>query len=200
MFQAMLERYTARAVRVAIVLACAALVAGIVYAYWPASPLCQGLASLKDLQTGRDVEVCDYFSGRKAVLVVNTASSCDFTPQFRGLQALYERYEAAGLEIVGVPSDDFGGQEFPDSERTAQVCYRDYNVTFPMVRQVDIVGADAHPLFLKLASAAAKQPHWNFHKYLVTPKSVYSFDSEITPDDTRLRSTIEAALRSGESF
>ncbi|MDD3764080.1 MAG: hypothetical protein PHP86_12400 [Nevskiales bacterium] len=157
--------------------------------------VCAGLPAPPPL-TGRSdqTEACGYFEGHRAVLVVNTASMCGYTPQFEGLEALYRRYAADGLQVLGFPSDDFGGQEYDDAERTAKVCYRNYGVTFPMFAKVDVVGDTAHPLFQRLQAATGQAPRWNFHKYLVTADAVMAFDTRVKPDDPELVGAIERAL------
>lgn len=101
------------------------------------------------------------------LLIVNTASKCGFTPQYKGLEALYETYGPRGLVIVGVPSNDFGEQEPGTGEEIAQFCEINYGVTFPMAAKVPVVGEAAHPLFRWLAKFRPfARPRWNFHKYL----------------------------------
>lgn len=162
-----------------------------------AQNLCQDLPAPR-LLPGSTVEepasqqLCDYFGG-PAVLVVNTASQCGYTPQFKGLEALYQRYREQGLMVLGFPSDNFGGQEYADAEKTAALCYRNYGVSFPVFEKSDVKGANASPLFRRLAQASAP-PRWNFHKYLVTAEGVEDFASSVTPLDERLVQRIEATL------
>lgn len=139
--------------------------------------------------------LCDYFADARAVMVVNTASMCGYTRQFSGLQELHETYAAQGLRLLGFPSDDFGGQEHGSASKTAEVCYRNFGVTFPMFTQVDVRGESAHPLFRKLAAASDSEPRWNFHKYLVTSAGVQGFASSVDPGDVTLRRAIEAGLQ-----
>src|SRR5262249_23500326 len=111
------------------------------------------------------------FAG-KPVLVVNTASQCGLTPQYKGLQALWEKYKARGLVVLGVPSNDFGAQE-PGSEAEIQsFCSTKFNVGFPMTSKNAVTGAKAHPFYKwtleELGDAGA--PKWNFHKYLIDGK------------------------------
>ena len=107
------------------------------------------------------------FAG-KPVLVVNTASLCGYTPQFGGLQVLWERYRKRGLTVVGVPSNDFGGQEPGTAKDIAHVAHASYGVTFPLAAKVAVRGPNAHR-FYKWAAAErpAETPQWNFHKYLI---------------------------------
>ncbi|MFN7056630.1 glutathione peroxidase [Hyphomonas sp.] len=135
----------------------------------------------------------------KAILVVNTASRCGFTGQYAGLQALYEARKDDGLVIVGVPSNDFGGQEPGTEEEVKSFCEINYGVTFPLTRKYEVTGEGQHPFYRAAIDALGPdaQPKWNFHKVLVsgdgTPLKAYS--SRVTPDDAGLAADIEAALR-----
>lgn len=137
----------------------------------------------------------------KTVLVVNTASRCSFTQQYAPLQALYEEHRDKGLVVIGVPSNDFGGQEpgtEADIEHFTQSAYR---VDFPLTNKTTVVGDKATP-FYKWASAQAGplgKPRWNFHKYLIGPdgRLVDWFTPMTTPDSARLRRAIERSLASG---
>ncbi len=162
-----------------------------------AQDLCQGLPA-PDLLPGSPVQapasnqLCGYFTG-PAVLVVNTASQCGYTPQYKDLEALYQRYKGQGLMVLGFPSDNFGGQEYAQPEKTAELCYRNYGVTFPVFAKSDVKGSQASPLFTRLAQSSAP-PRWNFHKYLVTAEGVEDFPSSVKPLDERLVRRIEAAV------
>lgn len=116
---------------------------------------------------GKPLPLAD-FEG-KAVLVVNTASECGFTPQYAGLQNLWERYRDRGLVVLGVPSNDFGAQEPGDEDTIAAFCTDRYAVDFPMTAKVKTLGADAHPFYRWVADTVGEDaaPRWNFHKYLV---------------------------------
>jgi glutathione peroxidase len=108
----------------------------------------------------------------KVLLIVNTASNCGFTPQYDGLEAVYEKYRDQGFEVLGFPCNQFGGQEPGESADIAQFCTKNYGVTFPMFEKVDVNGDDAHPLFKYLKNAApgllgTKDIKWNFTKFLV---------------------------------
>lgn len=134
------------------------------------------------------------------MLVVNTASKCGFTGQYEGLQTLYETYKDQGLVIVGVPANDFGGQE-PGSEKDiAGFCQLNYGVTFPMTSKTVVSGDNAHPFYkwIKKELGFASAPKWNFHKYLIgrdgTPIDFYM--STTAPDSSKLRKAIEQALSS----
>ena len=148
---------------------------------------------LPKLRSKDTVDLCSQFQG-KALVVVNTASHCGFTPQFKGLEALYQRYKEEGLEVLGVPSDDFF-QESDDEAETDEVCYVNYGVTFTMTKAQPVRGEDAIPLFAELASQSSA-PKWNFYKYVVgrDGKVIASFSSLTKPDDEDLLAAIEKAL------
>ena len=108
----------------------------------------------------------------KVLLIVNTASECGFTPQFDGLEALWESYRDKGLVIVGFPSNEFGGQDPGSNEEIAQFCQANYGVSFPMMQKIAVNGPEAHPLYRWLTSEApgllgSKAIKWNFTKFLV---------------------------------
>jgi glutathione peroxidase len=107
----------------------------------------------------------------KPLVIVNTASKCGFTPQFGGLQSLYEKYKEEGLIILGFPCDQFNNQEFDDIEKTTEFCQVNYGVTFPMFAKIDVNGDDADPLFNYLTTEKkgilSKKIKWNFTKFLV---------------------------------
>lgn len=131
----------------------------------------------------------------KAVLFVNVASKCGFTKQYAGLEKLYTETKDRGLVIVGVPSNDFGGQEPGTAEEIATFCSTKYQVDFPLTEKVVVKGADKHPLYAFL-TAGRGEPKWNFHKYLVDKngKVVGEFPSKIAPDSPELLAAINAAL------
>lgn len=155
-------------------------------------PLLEG--SLPALRGKQPIDLCR-FAG-KPLVVVNTASHCGFTPQFKGLEALYQRYRAQGLEVLGVPSDDFK-QEADQAAETATVCYVNYGVTFAMSAPQVVTGEQAIPLFRKLA-AQSGAPRWNFYKYVIDRqgKVVAHFSSMTRPDDAKLIAAVEQALAS----
>ncbi|MEK4343959.1 glutathione peroxidase [Paenibacillus sp. FSL P4-0184] len=108
----------------------------------------------------------------KVLLVVNTASKCGFTPQYKGLQEVYEKFKDRGFEVLGFPSNQFAGQEPGESDEIAEYCEINYGVTFPMFEKIDVKGDDAHPLFKYLSKEApgvlgSKSVKWNFTKFLV---------------------------------
>ena len=134
----------------------------------------------------------------KAVLVVNTASQCGFTPQYEGLEALWKEYKDRGLVVLGVPSNDFGGQEPGSSAEIKKFCEVNYSIDFPMTEKVAVKGAEAHPFYKWAADelGALAAPKWNFHKYLVAPdgRLVDWFSTPTGPDSDRLKKAVEAAL------
>jgi glutathione peroxidase len=134
----------------------------------------------------------------KALLVVNTASFCGFTPQYEGLQALWERYGERGLVVIGVPSNDFGEQEPKAEAEILGFCKGAYNVTFPLTTKVAVKGSQAHPFYVwaREALGASNAPSWNFHKYLVgrDGKLIAGYGSRVEPQSAELTRAIEAAL------
>lgn len=137
------------------------------------------------------------FAG-KAVLVVNTASECGFTPQYADLQQTYETYKDEGLVVVGVPSNDFGGQE-PGSEKEIEAfCRLNYGVTFPMTAKYSVRGDAAHPFYVwaRRELGRSAEPRWNFHKILIGRDGLPAgaFPSRIRPSSPTLVSAIEEAL------
>ena len=137
----------------------------------------------------------------RAVLVVNVASKCGFTPQYTGLEALAERYADRGLTVLGVPCNQFGAQEPGTNEQISQFCSLTYGVTFPMTDKVEVNGTGRHPLFAELVTYPDQEGRvgdvtWNFEKWLVSPAGdvVGRFRPETEPDDAALVSAIEATL------
>ncbi len=139
------------------------------------------------------VNLCDEYFG-KPILVVNTASNCGYTGQFEGLEAMHQAYSAEGLQVIGFPSDSFF-QEYDDEDKTADVCYLNYGVTFDMFAEIPVRGGSAHPLFAGLA-AETKAPSWNFFKYLIDAegKVVQAFSSGVKPSDEELVAVIKSLL------
>ncbi|WP_454782104.1 glutathione peroxidase [Legionella sp. WA2022007384] len=146
---------------------------------------------------GHDSLPLSSFKG-KVLIVVNTASKCGFTPQYARLEKLYETYKDRGLVILGVPSNDFGGQEPGTEEEIASFCQVNYGVTFPMAAKEVVSGKDAHPFYLwarqKLGFGTA--PKWNFHKYLINRNGelIDYFYSTTSPEAGRLVKVVEQAL------
>ena len=134
------------------------------------------------------------------LLVVNTASECGYTPQYAGLEALYRKYRARGLVVLGFPSNDFGAQEPASNQQIASFCVNQYAIDFPMFAKSSVRGPAANPLYADLARATGTAPAWNFHKYLVdrAGKRVQSFDTRMEPNDPRLAAAIERLLASAK--
>jgi glutathione peroxidase len=132
----------------------------------------------------------------KAVLLVNTASFCGYTPQYDGLQKLYENYEKQGFTVIGVPSGDFGGQEHEKNSQIKEFCQSKFNIRFPMAEKSVVKGDKAIPLFKWATAATGSSPKWNFHKYLIgrDGKLIAAYDSGTTPNSTELKAAIEKAL------
>lgn len=145
------------------------------------------------LQDEKPQDLCQYAG--KVLLVVNTASFCGFTPQYKGLEDLYARYRDRGLVVLGFPSNDFA-QEKGSNQEIADFCENTYGVKFPMFGKSSVRGAQANPLFRQLASATGRPPLWNFHKYLVARDGtvVAQYSSLTTPDDRAIVGEIEKQL------
>jgi glutathione peroxidase len=134
--------------------------------------------------------------GGKVVLVVNTASKCGNTPQYEGLEKLYDEYGDQGLVVLGFPSNDFFGQEPGTEEEIQEFCRLTYGVRFPMFEKVTVKEGAAHPFFDQLAAAAGTYPTWNFHKYLIgrDGRLIAEFSPRTKPYDDALVASIEGAL------
>lgn len=138
----------------------------------------------------------------KPILVVNTASLCGYTPQYDGLQQLWTRFRDQGLLVVGMPSNDFGGQEPGGVAEIDRTAHQKYGVTFPLSEKVTVKGSGAHPFYRWAASERPLDvPRWNFHKYLVGRDGhiAAAFSSEIEPLDARLVAAIAKELRPAAS-
>lgn len=137
--------------------------------------------SIPRLQDEKPQNLCQYAG--KVVVVVNTASYCGFTPQYKGLEALSARYQSRGLVVLGFPSNDFGGQEPGSNQEVAAFCESTYGVRFPMFVKSSVKGSNANPLFAELAKRAGKAPAWNFHKYVIARdgETVASYNSLVDP-------------------
>ena len=150
--------------------------------------------------TGQPVPLSQYKG--KVVLVVNVASKCGFTPQYKGLEAVYKKYESKGLVILGFPANNFGSQEPGTNSEIQSFCSRNYSVTFPMFSKISVLGSDQAPLYQYLTSkktdpAFAGDIGWNFTKFLIdrNGKIVSRFDSAIEPESSEVTKAIETALQ-----
>jgi glutathione peroxidase len=142
------------------------------------------------------VNLSDAYSD-KVILVVNTASKCGNTPQYDGLEKLYQEYEEQGLVVLGFPSNDFMGQEPGTEEEIQDFCRLTYKVKFPMFEKVVVKQGEAHPFYDELATAAGTYPTWNFHKYLIgrDGRLITEFSPRTKPYDDKIISEIESALK-----
>ena len=145
---------------------------------------------------GRDVDLGAYKG--KVVLVVNVASRCGATPQYAGLQGLYDKYKDRGFVVLGFPANDFGAQEPGSDEQIREFCTSKYDVTFPMFSKITVKGADKPRLYQVLTETAdpSGEIGWNFEKFLIARngKVVGRFKTRVAPDDQSMVSAIEAAL------
>jgi glutathione peroxidase len=145
---------------------------------------------------GEEVDLSEYRG--KVVLVVNTASKCGFTPQYEGLEALWDRYGERGLVVLGFPCDQFGHQEPGDEDEIQEFCQLNYGVSFPMFAKIDVNGSDAHPLYAWLRTQKGgllgDRIKWNFTKFLIDPEGnvVGRYASTTKPE--KIASDIEALL------
>lgn len=133
----------------------------------------------------------------KAVLFVNVASQCGYTPQYKGLEALYRKYKDKGFAVVGVPANNFGSQEPGTNEEIQNFCKRTYDVTFPMMAKVSVKGSDIAPLYGYLTEQTGGPIKWNFTKILVGKdgKVIGRFEPNVDPESQELTAAIERALR-----
>jgi glutathione peroxidase len=146
---------------------------------------------------GSEEPLSDYRG--EVLLIVNTASECGYTPQYAGLQTLYERYREKKFKVLGFPSNDFGEQEPGDDRQIGAFCKSNYGVKFPMFSKVRVLGADAHPVYAYLTSLPEPiggPVEWNFQKYLVDRNGIVvaRFASDTEPDDPALVAALERLL------
>src|SRR6202165_2368416 len=150
--------------------------------------------SFAKLETG-DIRLAEYTG--HPFLVVNTASQCGYTPQYAGLQELWTEFHDRGLTMIGVPSNDFGGQEPGGSRDIAETALHQYGVTFPIAAKAVVKGPNAHPFYKWAAGARPKDvPRWNFHKYLIGRDGYIAdvFPETVEPSDTRIKTAIARSL------
>jgi glutathione peroxidase len=138
----------------------------------------------------------------KVLLLVNVASKCGYTPQYKGLEALYEKYKDQGLVVLGFPANNFMSQEPGTNEEIKSFCTRTYHVSFPMYSKISVKGDDKAPLYQYLTDKSANpatggEIGWNFTKFLVDKngKVIARFDSKVTPESSELTSAVEQALK-----
>jgi glutathione peroxidase len=147
---------------------------------------------------GKTVNLSDYRG--KTLLIVNTASECGYTPQYAGLQSLYDKYKDRGLVIVGFPSNDFGGQEPGGAEEIATFCKKNYGVTFPMMSKVHAKGPEISPVYKTLTQDTPEgirgEVKWNFTKFLIDPqgKVVARFEPKVEPQSPEIADAVEKNL------
>jgi glutathione peroxidase len=163
--------------------------------------LAGGPMNLHDFQVtsidGKEVSLSAYKG--KAVLIVNTASECGYTPQYKGLEELYQAYRKRGFEILAFPSNDFGAQEPGTNAQIKKFCEARYRTTFPLFAKIAVKGADAAPVYAWLTGQPGKKGGavtWNFNKFLVDPSGqvVAHLDSSVEPTSAELKKQVEAVL------
>ena len=145
---------------------------------------------------GNELNLSDYKG--KTILIVNVASKCGFTKQYNDLQALYDNYEKRGLIVLGIPSNQFGGQEPASENEIKNFCETNFNITFPMTSKYEVKGDEAHPIYLWAKETYGKStvPKWNFHKILINKEGKIqdTFNSFITPLSDKITKQIELVL------
>jgi glutathione peroxidase len=148
----------------------------------------------RKLGSSQTVNICKDFAG-KPLLIVNTASGCGFTPQFKGLQAVYDKYKDRGLVLIGFASNDFN-QENKDEAKSVEICEVNYGVKFTMLSDTHVKGANANPVFAELIKQK-QAPAWNFNKYFVKPdgKVETYFASAVTPESPQFVAAVESLLK-----
>jgi glutathione peroxidase len=151
--------------------------------------------TFRKLASEERVNLCETYPNQ-VMLVVNTASKCGNTPQYDGLERLYETYSEQGLVVLGFPSNEFLGQEPGTEAEIQEFCRLTYGVQFPMFEKTTVRGDDANPFFAGLKDASGTYPQWNFHKYLIgrDGELISEFSPRTQPDDPGLVEAIEGAL------
>ena len=150
---------------------------------------------------GGEIRLADYAG--HPILIVNTASLCGFTPQYAGLQELWTEFHDRGLMIIGVPSNDFGGQEPGGATEIAETAQHQYGVTFPIAAKAVVKGPNAHPFYKWAAEARPKDvPRWNFHKYLIGRDGYIAdvFPESVEPADTRVKTALRGRWPTSEQL
>ena len=148
----------------------------------------------RKLHSSQKVNLCQAYAG-KPMLIVNTASHCGYTPQFKGLEAAWQKYKDRGLVVVGFASDDFN-QEDADEAKAAEICFLNNGVTFTMLAPTHVKGREANPVFQELARQT-RAPAWNFNKYLVRAdgKVLQHLDSKVAPESPEFAAAVESLLK-----
>ncbi|OQW39042.1 MAG: glutathione peroxidase [Proteobacteria bacterium SG_bin4] len=152
--------------------------------------------NFRKLAGTESVNLCEAYAG-KVLLIVNTASKCGYTPQYEGLEQLYEKYRQQGLVVLGFPSNDFMGQEPGTEEQIRDFCHLTYDVKFPMFEKTLVKKEHAHPFYVKLAELSGTYPTWNFQKYLIgrDGQLITHFSPHTQPLDPGVITAIEQALQ-----
>jgi glutathione peroxidase len=148
----------------------------------------------RKLHSSESVNLCKISAG-KPMLIINTASNCGYTPQYKSLEAVHAKYKARGLVVVGFASNDFN-QEAADEAKSAEICFLNNGVTFPVMAATKVKGPEANAVFKEL-NKQSSEPKWNFNKYLVTAdgKVAKYFPSAVTPDSAEFTAAVEALLK-----
>jgi glutathione peroxidase len=184
-----------------VLLAAAGMIASVTRAATPAATAVPGVKSAYDFNLtrldGKPLPLSAYKG--KVILLVNTASMCGFTPQYEGLQKLQVAYAPKGFTVVGVPSGDFGGQEYEKAGDIKKFCESTFGITFPLAEKAHVTGPEAAPIYrwAKANLATQNEPKWNFHKFLIGKdgRLIAGFDSRVTPESPELKAAIEAAMK-----
>lgn len=163
---------------------------------WSEPLICPPLldSTQRELHSTESIDLCQ-FAG-KPLLIVNTASHCGYTGQFKGLEALHKEYAARGLIVLGFPSNDFN-QEEKEESKTAEMCFINYGVTFLMLSTSSVAKGQLNPVFKELKTLGAPLPRWNFHKYLINVNGelVGTFGSKTEPESAQMKQMIEKLLK-----
>ena len=171
-------------------------VTALIFVLWSQSSTANLLdVEFRKLASKDRVNLSEQYKG-VVTLIVNTASRCGYTPQFSGLDQLYDEFYESGFVVLGFPSNDFAGQDPGPEIEIANVCYVDYGVNFPMFEKTHVSGEKANQLYQNLARETGVSPGWNFHKYLIgrNGKVLGQFPSQVSPESPILRRAIQRAI------
>ena len=143
---------------------------------------------------GKEIDFCQY-SG-KVILAVNTASQCGYTPQYEGLETLYQKYKDKGFVVIGFPANNFGSQEPGSEDDIKTFCEKNYGVKFPMMAKSNVIGDDKNSIYKELKTLTGQSPGWNFHKYLLSRdgQRAYSYPSAVEPLNSRFLEQVEKLI------